>query len=108
MRQLCFDELLLNSSVKDADAPRLSAQAEKIWRLFCPDGPGHYVKVKTSELARVALQYNSRLSELRHYLMGFGLTIDCRERDSHGNHKYIVTELAGSGYEKLLKQRGMA
>jgi len=111
MRQLLLSELdgfLLNPSVEDSDIPRLSAQAEKIWRLFCPDGPGHYVKVTTIELAKVALQYGARLNELRHYLMGFGLTIDCRDRDSHGNHKYIVTELAGSNYEKLLKRRGLA
>ena len=107
MRQMNFNELLLNSSVQDEDSTRLSRQAEKIWRLFCPGDPGHYVKVTTLELAKVALQYGSRLNELRQYLMGFGLTIDCRERESNGNHKYIVTEFAGSRYEKLLKRRGV-
>jgi len=108
MRQLCFDELLLNPSVHDKDSDRLSKQAVKIWELFCPDGPGHYVSVWTSELAKIALQYGARLNELRHWLMGFGLTIDCRENDSHGNHKYIVTSFKGSNYQRLLRKKGLA
>jgi len=107
MRQMMLTEILLNPSVKAADEPRLSAQALKIWKLFCLDGDSHYVAVWTSQLVRCACQYHARLNDLRNWLMPHGLTIDNIGSDGRGNHKYEVRELAGSNYEKRLKKRGL-
>lgn len=109
MRQMLLtelDSLLLNPSVGDADIERLSRQAIKVWGLFS-NGNGGYRAVGTQELRAAAAQYSARIWELRNYLKDFGLTIDCLERDSHGNHKFVVTQLEGSNYEKRLKRRGI-
>jgi len=39
--------------------------------------------------------------------VNFGLTIDRVDHDNRGNNKYIVTELEGSRYAKLLQRRGI-
>lgn len=109
MRQMLLtelDSLLLNPSVTDEDIGRLSAQAVKVWGLFS-NGSGRYRAVWTNELRAAAAQYSARLWEVRNYLKDFGLTIDCVDRDSHGNHKFVVTDLEGSRYAKLLKRRGV-
>jgi len=107
MRQMMLSEILLNPSVAEADEKRLSRQAERIFRLFCPDEVGHYRAVWTSELVRCAVQYMARLTEIRGYLIPYGLTVDNVGSDGKGNHKYQVVELAGSQYEKRLKKRGL-
>lgn len=108
MRQMLLSELsglLLNPSVETADETRLSKQAICVWGLFS-NGTGRYRPVWTQELRAAAAQYSARLWEIRNWLKDFGLTIDCVERDSYGNHKFIVTELAGSNYERLLRRKG--
>jgi len=108
-RQMLLTELnglLLNPSVGDADIGRLSAQAVKVWGLFS-NGNGGYRAVWTSELRAAAAQYMARLTEIRFWLVNFGLTIDRVDHDNRGNNKYIVTELEGSRYAKLLRRRGI-
>lgn len=108
MRQMMLTEILLNPSVVlSSDEKRLSRQAEKIWRLFCPNEDSHYVAVWTSELVAVAFQYNARLSEIRAWLIPYGLTIDVTGSNDRGNNKYQVVELEGSNYHKRLKRRGI-
>ena len=107
-RQLMLSELLLNPSVPAADQKRLSKQAIKIWRLFDPNGDGHYLSVWTPELRAVAAQYQSRLSELRAWLAKYGLTIDKIRRSERGNYKYEVREFEGSNYQRLLRKKGLA
>jgi len=107
MKQMMLTELRLNPSVPTADEKRLSKQALKIWALFCPDGGTHYVAVWTEEMRKIAAQYQARLSELRAWLAEAGLTIDRTQKSERGNHKYIVRELRGSNYERLLKKRGV-
>ncbi len=108
MHQMSFNELLLNPSVQPEDAKRLSAQAERIWRLFCPDGSGHYMAVWTSELQKIAYQYCARINELRCWLLRYGLTIDLVSRSKNGNCCYKVVTFEGSNYQRLLRRKGLA
>lgn len=105
MRQLCFDELLLNPSVSDKDLPRLSKQSEGIWEIFCA-GPNRYRPVWTSQLRIAAAQYFARINELRTWLRRYGLTIDVTGKNDNGNHRYEVRTFEGSNYQRLLLKRG--
>ncbi len=102
MRQMNFNELLLNPSVQAKDEKRLSRQAIHIYNCL-RQGP-----VWTNKLQSIARQYNARLYELRQWLARYGLTIDKTDGpDVCGNYKYELVELAGSGYEKNLKKKGI-
>lgn len=92
-------EMLLNPSVKGKDELRLSQQARRIYDLL-QRGP-----VKTSQLAEIGLQYNARLSEVRHAIVGLGLMIDqCGEGES-GENQYQLVELEQSTFWKKVKEK---
>jgi len=97
--QMTFAELLLNVSVKEKYALRLSRQAGKIYELL-QRGP-----VKTSQLAAVGLQYNARLNEIRHALVKVGLMFDQQEGQD-GENEYTIVELDRSGFWKRVKEKG--
>lgn len=98
VRQMTF-EILLNPSVKGKDALRLSRQAERIYALL-QRGP-----VKTSEMVAVALQYNARISEIRHALYKIGLMVDETEC-SGGEHEYHIVRLDQSTFWQRVKDKG--
>jgi len=108
MHQMSFSELLLNSSVRSEDELGLGRQQVAIWRLFCKveDDRVRYEQVWTRQLRHAAAQYQARLSELRKWLIEYGLTIDCTGRGVAGDNRYEIVPLQGSRYEKRLKLRG--
>lgn len=101
MDQLTFDNLTCNRSVPEADSDRLKRQAIAIYDKLL-EGP-----MWTTDLLRIACQYNARIKELRDWLGEFGLTIDCIEHGENGNNLYEIRELHGSNYQAMLmaKQR---
>jgi len=101
MNQLTFENLKMNRTVPQADCDRLKKQAVEIYRALLA-GPKW-----TFELLRIACQYNARIKELRDWLAGFGMTIDCIEHEQSGNNLYKITALHGSHYQASLmaKQR---
>jgi|7_EtaG_2_1085326.scaffolds.fasta_scaffold00045_21 hypothetical protein len=64
---------------------RLNAQCRKILWLFRNNGGSG---VRTAELAKIALKYSARISELR----GYGYPIVCEKRSADGNNLYMMKE----------------
>jgi len=96
-----FEEILLNPSVPADEELRLSVQALKIWGIFRRGLP-----VFTSQLSKVACQYNARLNEVRQALMKFDLTIDLTHKSRFGNNTYEIVRFQGSKYQKHLREIG--
>jgi hypothetical protein len=97
--QLTFENLRTNRTVPAADCDRLKKQAVAIYNRLVA-GPAW-----TFELLRIACQYNARIKELRDWLAGFGMTIDCIEHEQSGNNLYKITALHGSNYQRLLMEK---
>lgn len=87
-----------NRSVKLEDRLRLSRQAKAIYELL-QAGP-----VKTSELAAIGLQYNARLSEVRHFLVKQGKFIDVIEGEN-GENMYEIVLLGRSTFWQKVKDK---
>jgi len=100
LKQLTFENLRVNRTVPDAETARLKKQAVAVYNRL-REGPAW-----TFELLRIACQYNARIKELRDWLAGFGMTIDCIEHEQSGNNLYKITELHGSGYQASLMAKG--
>jgi len=88
-----------NTSVDPQDIPRLSNQAKKIYVMLKAG------LVTTSELAAVGLQYNARLSEVRHFLVKDGLMVD-EIKGSGGENTYQIVKLSESSFWRKVKDRG--
>ena len=78
-QQLGFTDLALNSSVQCADEPRLSRQAQAMLQLFlrardCGE------EVSNIQLREIGQQHNSRLFEVRRYLVRRGFCIRSRRQ----------------------------
>jgi hypothetical protein len=92
-----FIDLDVNPSVpaSPAEEKRLSNQAGAIRDLFRSRWPGGVVT--TLELSRISRQYNSRLWELRRYLVRRGFCID-RVGGHGGCHRYRVVPVRTSRF----------
>ncbi len=99
MKQMTFENLRTNPTVPKADVLRLKRQAIAIYN-HLKAGP-----MTTEQLNLIAHQYNARINELRRWLKGYGLTIDCIAHDRHGNNTYKLVPFAGSRYQAQLMAR---
>lgn len=70
-------------SLSTRELSRLSTQCGKILNLLIQRGDEG---VWTQELAKIALKYSARVSELR----GLGYSIVVAERTDHGNNRYVL------------------
>lgn len=88
-----------NRSVEPRDKPRLSRQAKKILKRL-EVGPA-----TTSELAAIGLQYNARVSEIRHVIVKDGLMVDEIPGEG-GENGYCIVSLCESKFWQKIKQKG--
>ena len=71
------------STLTSSETATLNGQQSKILTLLIERGDSG---VWTQELARIALKYSARVSELR----GLGYSIVVAERTEHGNNRYVL------------------
>lgn len=101
-REMCPEiHIPVNNSVDPQDKPRLSRQAQAIHKRL-KQGPA-----TTSELAGFGLQYNARISEIRHVIVKDELMID-ESPGAGGENEYSIVPLSKSTFWKRIKEKGEA
>ena len=101
-RQLGFIDL--NASVRKDDESRLSRQAHQVLEVFRANHRRGQ-PVSTLDLMKISAQYNSRVYEVRHFLIPLGWCIDCVKRTKSGVNYYRVVALAKSKFYRLHKAK---
>lgn len=86
-------EILVNSSVTEADELRLSRQVRAMYRLFAEGR-----LVSNIALAQIGRQYGARLWELRRALVRIGFCIDLITKTRGGLCFYQMRQLSESRF----------
>jgi hypothetical protein len=98
--QMTFEDAVrLNPSVRPEDAGRLGRQATDMLVLFAL-ARRRGETVATTDLMRIAGQYNARLYEIRRHLVPRGFCIDKVRRDGNGVHHYAMVPVSESVFYK--------
>ena len=79
-----MEAIALNPTVEEADKPRISKQAQQIYDRLLAGA------VLNTDLAKIALQYNARIYEIRKHLAGSGKTVEIIERLDGGVNRYAI------------------
>ncbi len=92
-------EYMTNPSVTKAEEERLTRLGKRVLMLF-RQAFREKRAVTTTELVEVSSQYNSRVYEVRRYLIGLGYCIDKIPGGHGGVHQYKVVPIAQSTFVK--------
>ncbi len=92
-------QLMLNPSVQPGDERRLTRLSREMLKLF-REAYRKGQHVSTSQLVEVSAQYQSRIWELRRWLVPMGWCIDLTKRGKSGENWYAVVRLDKSTFYK--------
>lgn len=95
---------MLNPSVEKADEKRLTQLSRQMLRVF-REAYRKNRHVSTSELVAISAQYNSRVWEIRRWLVGQGFCIDLVKRGQNGENYYSVVRIESSTFYKKHKDK---
>lgn len=96
----------LNSSVKPEDEERLSRQARDILSYFRYMNFRLKLDVSTADLRDKACQYNSRINEIRRYLVKYkNQCIDLVKKGKNGLNFYRIVPIEQSEFYKNHKDK---
>jgi hypothetical protein len=97
-------ELMLNPSVEKADEKRLTTLSRQMIRVF-REAFSKKRTVSTSELVAISAQYNSRVWEIRRWLVPQGFCIDLVKRGPAGENQYSVVRIEKSTFYRKHKEK---
>ncbi len=97
-------ELMLNPSVARGDEKRLTNLSRQMLRLF-REAYRKGQTVSTSQLVQISAQYNSRVWEIRRWLVPQGFCIDLVKRGKGGENFYSVVRIDESVFYKAHKEK---
>lgn len=97
-------ELMLNPSVERGDEKRLTNLSRQMLRLF-RDAFRKNQTVSTSQLVQISAQYNSRVWEIRRWLVPQGFCVDLVKRGKGGDNFYAVVRIEKSEFYRTHKAK---
>lgn len=97
-------ELMLNPSVERGDEKRLTNLSRQMLRIF-REAFRKGLSVSTSDMVTISAQYNSRVWEIRRWLVPQGFCIDLVRRGQNGENHYAVVRIEKSTFYRQHKEK---
>lgn len=97
-------EMMVNASVERGDEKRLTNLSRRMLRVF-REAYRKNQTVSTSQLAEISAQYNSRVWEIRRWLVPQGFCVDLVRRGQGGENHYAVVRIEKSTFYRTHKDK---